>query len=77
VLTGLLNAPIPFLVGVHASFLEATQTAGVSDEIVYVFLDENRIVLGMRGLPPSLPERRHHKLVVALKVFGFTFTTHY
>ncbi len=39
----------------------------VAGDTVKVFLDNNVIEFGNLGAPPSLPERRHRKLVTQLK----------
>jgi hypothetical protein len=59
---GVLGAPVPFIVGLHPSFMRSSDCI-IPDEAVTVFLDDNKINLGILGPPPPLPEGRGRKLV--------------
>lgn len=61
-LVGVLGAPFPFIVGIHASFLKS-RDCSFAPETVRVFLDNNLIDFGALGQPPALPERRAKKLM--------------
>jgi hypothetical protein len=60
-----LGAPVPFIVGLHSSFLQSTDCA-IPDEAVTVYLDDNRIEYGLLGPPPQLPDARGRKLVASV-----------
>ncbi len=64
--TGALGAPFPFILGIHTLFLSEDQNSLFSDEIIRVYLDENRIIFGRIGTPPALPERRYKKLLALI-----------
>jgi len=59
---GMLDAIVPFVLGIHSSFLSLPECC-ISNETVCVYLDENRIEYGDLGESPSLPERRCKKLL--------------
>ena len=65
-LTGMLDAPMPYLCGVgRANFLEAKRS--LSSECIVVDLDENTVHLGSNTPPlPQLPEKRKYKLLKAI-----------
>jgi len=67
---GVLAAPVPFIVGIHSSFLASPGCLyhGIAPETVRVFIDENRIEAGSLGPPPPLPERRNAKLLRILQL---------
>ena len=58
---GMLDAIVPFVLGIHSSFLSLPECC-ISNDTVCVYLDENRIEFGDLGECPSLPERRIKKL---------------
>ncbi|TMW60548.1 hypothetical protein Poli38472_000590 [Pythium oligandrum] len=75
-LLDVIDAPVPFLVGMHADCMKqaASQTSGV----VFVDLDHNRVIPAVdedgRTLPiPKLPEREGAKLRVKLSEYGNIF----
>ena len=56
-----LDAPVPFFVGVHADALESLYGVDRPKEVVYVFLDEDRVILPQaeyRSSRPSLVSNR-------------------
>lgn len=63
---GMLDAIVPFVLGIHSSFLSLPECS-ISNETVCVYLDENRIEYGDLGEAPSLPERRSKKLLQSIQ----------
>ncbi|CAM9142204.1 unnamed protein product [Chrysoparadoxa australica] len=64
-LLGVLTAPMPFLVGVHKSFLHAS--TDIPDTVVQVDLDTNTLTMGRSEPLPPLPSKRRSKLMAALE----------
>lgn len=63
-LLGALGAPFPFFFGIHSDIYEENKQSLIStysSEIVYVFLDEDRLENFPENLPQ--PERRYNKLL--------------
>lgn len=65
-LLGVLSAPLPFILGIHKSFLQYPECLMASETVV-VHLDENRIHFGSLGKPPPLPEKRAKKLLALIQ----------
>eukprot|EP00752_Nemacystus_decipiens_P011001 g9775.t1 len=71
-----LEAPVPFLVGVHSRYLQETSSDRRPEGVVFVDLDNDSIYLGLdedMGAPrrrPHLPEREASKLRQKLNEFS-------
>jgi len=78
----ILDAPVPFLVGLHSRYLRTTEAKNRPPGVVFVDLDKDIVHLGheeeMNGgssmtekrLPPSLPEKAAAKLKSKLEDFA-------
>ncbi|CAM9247735.1 unnamed protein product, partial [Ectocarpus sp. 8 AP-2014] len=71
-----LEAPVPFLVGIHSRYLQETSSERRPEGVVFVDLDNDSIYLGLdedMGAPrrrPHLPEREASKLRQKLNEFA-------
>jgi len=76
VMTDILDAPVPFLVGLHSSYLDNTLPEHRPRGVVFVDLDHDVVHLGLeddsphRRVPPCLPEKDVDKLRKKLEEFG-------
>ena len=61
-----LEAPFPFILGIHSSFLQGSDCL-IGNETVRIYLDENRIDFGSKGPAPPLPDRPYSKLLQVIK----------
>ncbi|CAM9708738.1 unnamed protein product, partial [Scytosiphon promiscuus] len=64
-LLGVLAAPMPFLIGVHRSFVEDTGM-DVAPYVVQVDLDNDVVEIGFDAPMPGLPPKRRAKLLAKL-----------
>jgi hypothetical protein len=68
VFSAALNAPFPFIFGIHQRFYEEYKPT-IAGDTARVFLDQNSVDFGSRGPAPPLPEKRSRKLLAQLKLF--------
>ena len=67
-MTDILDAPVPFIVGIHSRYLDQVNPADRPRGVVFVDLDNDVVHLGNdddsphRRVPPKLPEREASKL---------------
>ena len=67
-MTDILDAPVPFLVGLHSQYLTETEPSNRPRGVVFVDLDNDVVHLGIlddtphRRTPPRLPEREVSKV---------------
>ena len=80
-LTDILEAPVPFVVGIHGKYLLDTPHEHRPDGVIFVDLDTNRVSIGQNSLHPKLvvaplPERAIVKLKAKLTEFGGCIQRH-
>jgi len=75
-LLGMLSAPVPFIVGLHSSFLADARESCPQLEALLVHVDENRLECGFDNAyvenvaPPTLPRRSAVRLTELLEQMG-------
>ncbi|KAL7750250.1 hypothetical protein RI367_004423 [Sorochytrium milnesiophthora] len=63
-LVGYLQAPVPFIVGMHKSYAPSTSEL---EDVLVVELDENRVTSNLAEPPMPLPQRQKSKLLGRLR----------
>ncbi|KAI9189442.1 hypothetical protein H9P43_000875 [Blastocladiella emersonii ATCC 22665] len=60
-----IEAPVPYLIGIHAAHLSCLETP--LDDMVVVHLDEGTVTSTLKAAPVPLPPRRRGKLLARLR----------